>query len=38
MKCHELNLNYIFIFYDSNIKDTFLKNYVIELLYECHKI
>ena len=32
-----LNLNYRFIFHDSNIKDT-LKNYVIELNYECHKI
>ena len=30
---HKLNLNYRFIFHDSNIKDTFLKNYVIELLF-----
>ena len=25
-------------FYDSNIKNTFLKNYVINYNYECHKI
>ena len=30
-ECHKLNLNYTFIFYDSNINDTFLKNYIIEL-------